>query len=68
MDDADRSTLLRQLFALITARFEDGAGRAIDGQARACTCIDSLIAELHDTTRNISVLLDAAAAIQRMPD
>jgi len=68
MEDDDRNALIGQLFGLITALLEDGAGRALDGHRPTDTDIVSLAAELHHYATDIIALLDTVEVIDRMRD
>ena len=67
MGSQERNELVRRLFALMTAKLEDGAAEAVEGQAAdqdiarhiACAHRIELIA------RDVGVLAESAAAILR---
>lgn len=68
MVDDDRNALIGQLFGLITALFDDGAGRASDGHRPKNADIPSLAAELRHYATDAIALLDAAEVVHRMRD
>lgn len=65
MDEADRSEMVRQLLAAITARLEDCAGLAVEGQARDAGQLDHLACDLKGQIQDVSALLDAVGAVCR---
>ena len=68
MEDDDRNALIGQLFGLMTALFEDGAGRALDGHKPMGTDIMALATELRHYATDIIALLDTAEVVHRMGD
>ena len=65
MDKDERENLVGQLFALLTAKFEDGASIASDGQGGGASAEDlrALAARLHELGQECIVLADAVMAI-----
>jgi hypothetical protein len=65
MDEDDRQELVRRLFALITARLEDGAALAADGQGRdvPSDAQADLANQLHGLGEEIATLADAIVAV-----
>lgn len=58
-------SLIGGLFALITARFEDGAGRALEAQRPAGKDVAMLTRQLRGQADDILALLDAVTVIGR---
>jgi hypothetical protein len=66
MDDKDRYALIGQMFALITGKFEDGAGLAIDGHKPKDTDdVAARSASLRCYAEEIIALLDAVEVIRQ---
>jgi hypothetical protein len=65
MNEDDRQELVRRLFALLTAKFEDGAGLAANGQRpdAAPEAQTALANRLHALGEEIATLSDAVLAI-----
>lgn len=59
----DEDNLAGALFALITAKFEDGAGLALDGQRYGSQDLDDIVAHLTTMTAEIRILLHAVRVI-----
>jgi len=53
------------MFALLTGKFEDGAGIAVDGQAGGASMADlnGLAQRLHELGRECMVIADAITAL-----
>lgn len=65
MDEPDRTELVRQLFALVTAGLEDCASMAVEGQARDAPQLDHLVGCLKGQIQDLGALLDAVEAVVR---
>ena len=65
MDAEDRANLVSRLFALITAKLEDGAGRAIEGQSAQVDLPSKseLASNMRSLAEELLVLADAAEAL-----
>ena len=65
MDDDERQDLIGRLFALITSKFEDGAGLAVDGQSRerSIETKAELAGDLQALATELTVLCEAGIAI-----
>jgi hypothetical protein len=59
MGKDDRHALIGQLFVLITAKFEDGAGLAIEGHRPEAKALSAVIQQLRQHASDILTLLDA---------
>lgn len=62
MQDDDIDALIGQLFALLTAKFEDGAGLAVEGQVPRPAQIPELVGRVRTLACNATTLCDAIAA------
>jgi hypothetical protein len=65
MDAEERADLVGRLFALITAKLEDGAGRAMDGQSAQAglPAKSELAANMRSLSEELLVLAEAAEAL-----
>lgn len=65
MDSGERSELVRRLFALMTAKLEDAAGEASDGQGAGHSDLNQIgrANEIELLVRDVRLLAEAAAAI-----
>ena len=65
MDPEERTDLVGRLFALITAKLEDGAGRAIDGQSAQTgfPAKSELASNLRSLAEELLILAEAAGAL-----
>jgi hypothetical protein len=65
MDESERRDLAARMFALLTARFEDGATVALDGQGRkvADDMRSGLAERLRAIAAEILILAEAVAVI-----
>ena len=68
MQDKQTEQLVGQMFALVTALFEDGAALALEGQVPRLESVPDLARELQAYARDISLLLETAELICRMVD
>ena len=59
MQEDDRKTLISPLFALLTAKFEDAAAFAVDGQNPNCAHIADLLVQIRHLTDQAITLADA---------
>lgn len=64
MDEDERQELIGRLFALITSKFEDGAGLAANGQSRERSIATKaeLARDLRALVTELTVLCDAGLA------
>jgi hypothetical protein len=63
MQDDDTNALIGQMFALLTARFEDGAGLSIEGQAPDLAKLTALIKEVSAIASDAVTLIDAVHVV-----
>jgi hypothetical protein len=65
MESEDRAELLGRMFALMTAKFEDAATRAVEGQSAKAgfPMRKELAAELRSAAEEAAILTEAAAAL-----
>ena len=60
MEKSERDALVGTLFARITARFEDGAALAVQGQRPKAQDMAAIVGSLRRYATDIHCLLDAA--------
>jgi hypothetical protein len=65
MDENDRANLIGRLFALMTAKLEDGVGRALDGQSAqiGLSAKIEIAEDLRSVAEELLVLVEAARAL-----
>jgi hypothetical protein len=65
MDAEERAELVSRLFALITAKLEDAAGRAVEGQSAQTDLAakSELAGDMRSVAEELLVLAEAVAAI-----
>lgn len=66
MDDEERSELLGKLFSLMTAKLEDAAALAADGQGLARSSVAAAAEksqEIRSLAEEVGVLAEAASAV-----
>jgi hypothetical protein len=69
MDETERQELISRLFALLTAKLEDAAGVAAEGQGRGIDspALMALATSVREAAQEVHTLADALAVIASQP-
>lgn len=67
MNQEERAELVTRMFALMTAKLEDAATDALDGQSKAQSELDQIVRaeRIELLARDIGLIAEAAAAVLR---